>query len=81
MQVDTTYIIITVKLLNSGHIGGRTIVRYRLAGHTPQSRGFNAEGCGLKDAESANLNQTPVLDLNATGKNRRDKGVGRLSEQ
>ena len=58
-----------MKPLNSGHIGGRTLVRCRevvpiseidwLA--TPPNlelAGFNAEGCGLQDAESANLDQT-----------------------
>ena len=60
----------TVKPLNSGHIEDRILVRCRevvpisevdwLATPPIYSSliGFNAGGCGLQDAESANLDQT-----------------------
>ena len=60
----------TVKPLNGGHIGDRTLVRCREVVPTSEVDllatppiegsliGFNTEGCGLQDAESANLDQT-----------------------
>ena len=65
-----SYIPITniVKPLNSGHIGGWTLVRQRsslsqrlTSWPHPQFKfvnRFNTEGCGLQEAESANLDQT-----------------------
>ena len=74
----------TVKPLNSGHIGCRTLVRCRevipisevdkLATPPILSSliGFYAEGCGLQEAESASLDQTLSQCM---GKNRQNKGV------